>query len=274
MKNTRILVRAFALALVLMLALLGTAAAETKSLEIEAAGLVINYDDALDAKGFDITGGGFDLKGNIFLSLGCIDLEIADQIYAEYEEAQESGNQQALGGVIEKYTAHRNDIATIMTINKADFEAYKASDSLPFDETGMTDLGEHNGYLYWVVFDSLEVGNKALVQSETEIANWQEIAAALGDLSSVLDYIPVVKKEAVAEGEAFPAFATKDMKGNDVTNDIFAGKDLTVVNFWATTCGPCISEMPELGDWAREMPENVQIIGVLTDVRADDVAGF
>ena len=54
------------------------------------------------------------------------------------------------------------------------------------------------------------------------------------------------------------------------TRDIFLADDLTIVNFWATTCGPCISEMPELGEWAREMPENMQIIGVLTDVRADD----
>ena len=28
--------------------------------------------------------------------------------------------------------------------------------------------------------------------------------------------------------------------------------------------------MPELGEWARELPENVQIIGVLTDVKADE----
>ena len=270
MNNTGFLTRVAALALVLTLALLGAAAAENKRVEIEAAGLALNYDDALEAKGFDISGGGIDLNGNLFLAFGCIDPEIAEPIYAELEAAQESGNQNALMGVIEKYNAHHNGIAIVMILSKADYETYKASDSLPFIETEMTSLGEHNGYLYWVSFDSLEVGDKAQVQSETEISNWLEVAAALGDLSDVLEFIPVVKNQAVAEGETFPAFATKDMKGNDVTNDIFAGKDLTIVNFWATTCGPCISEMPELGEWARELPENVQIIGVLTDVTAGD----
>ena len=270
MNNVKFLARVAALTLSLMLVLLGAAAAENKRVEIEAAGLALNYDDALEAKGFDISGGGIDLNGNLFLAFGCIDPEIAEPIYAELEAAQESGNQNALMGVIEKYNAHHNGIAIVMILSKADYETYKASGAVPFDPAAMTDLGEHNGYLYWAVFDSLEVGEKALVQSEAEIANWKAVAAELGDLSGVLEYIPVVKPDTISEGEMFPTFATKDMQGNDVTNDIFADKDLTIVNFWAITCGPCISEMPELGEWARELPENVQIIGVLTDVTADD----
>lgn len=269
MKHTKFLARALALTLVLMLALLGTASAENKRLEIEAAGLVINYDDALEAKGFTFMGGGLGTEG-VFLILGCIDPEIAGPLYDEYDAAQDSGNMAAVEAVATKFNAYFNNIATIMTMSKEAYEAFKANDSMLFDETSMTDLGEHNGNLYWVAFDSMEVGDKALLQSEKAIADWQEVAAELGDLSNVLEYIPVVKAEAISEGELFPTFATKDMKGNDVTNDIFAGKDLTIINFWATTCGPCISEMPELGEWARELPENVQIIGVLTDVKCDD----
>ena len=71
------------------------------------------------------------------------------------------------------------------------------------------------------------------------------------------------------------SFTVKDLDGNDVSSDeLFAAKDLTVVNFWGTFCGPCINEMPELGEWSRSMPENVQIIGVLVDVNsADDEDG-
>ena len=47
MNNTGFLTRVAALTLVLMLALLGAAAAENKRVEIEAAGLALNYDDAL-----------------------------------------------------------------------------------------------------------------------------------------------------------------------------------------------------------------------------------
>ena len=63
-----------------------------------------------------------------------------------------------------------------------------------------------------------------------------------------------------------PAFTAKDLQGNEVTEEIFAGKDLTVLNIWGTFCPPCIREMPELGEWARAMPENVQLIGLITDI--------
>lgn len=73
----------------------------------------------------------------------------------------------------------------------------------------------------------------------------------------------------VAENSSFPKqvplFQTEDLNGNAVTNDFFAQADVTVVNFWATFCNPCIDEMPELEKWSESMPENVQILGVLVD---------
>lgn len=63
-----------------------------------------------------------------------------------------------------------------------------------------------------------------------------------------------------------PQFTTKDMDGNKVTNDIFAEYDLTVVNFWATYCNPCIDELPELAEWKKELPDNVNLIGLLVNV--------
>lgn len=63
-----------------------------------------------------------------------------------------------------------------------------------------------------------------------------------------------------------PEFSTTDMDGNKVTNNIFADYDLTVVNFWATYCNPCIDELPELAEWKKELPDNVNLIGLLVDV--------
>ena len=44
-------------------------------------------------------------------------------------------------------------------------------------------------------------------------------------------------------GEAMPEFATHDIMGNEVTNEVFKDAELTVVNVWGTFCGPCIEEM-------------------------------
>lgn len=64
-------------------------------------------------------------------------------------------------------------------------------------------------------------------------------------------------------------FTAKNLNKEDISNDIFAEKDLTVLNVWGTFCGPCINEMPELASWSKEMPENVQIIGLVADISRD-----
>jgi thiol-disulfide isomerase/thioredoxin len=73
-------------------------------------------------------------------------------------------------------------------------------------------------------------------------------------------------------GEVFPEFSSQTLDGTTVTNAIFAGKKLTMINIWATWCGPCISEMPDLGTLARSMPEGTQLVGILEDAYYDSGA--
>ncbi len=54
--------------------------------------------------------------------------------------------------------------------------------------------------------------------------------------------------------------------GKVVTEDIFAKADLTMVNVWATYCGPCIDEMPDLGKISKEYQDKgFQIVGIVSD---------
>ncbi len=62
-----------------------------------------------------------------------------------------------------------------------------------------------------------------------------------------------------------PAFEATDLEGTPVDESIFENADITVVNCWGTFCTPCIDEMPKLAEWAKEMPENVQIVGLFSD---------
>ena len=71
-----------------------------------------------------------------------------------------------------------------------------------------------------------------------------------------------------------PAFKSVDLEGNEVDESIFSKADVTVVNIWGTFCGPCINEMPELAKWNKEMPDNVQIIGILIDVASTDAPEY
>jgi len=82
------------------------------------------------------------------------------------------------------------------------------------------------------------------------------------------------REQSMQTGSGYPSpvpdFKVKDLEGNEVTNDFFAKADLTVVNFWGTFCGPCIGEMPELEKWSEELPDNVQLLGVMMDVTSEE----
>ena len=56
--------------------------------------------------------------------------------------------------------------------------------------------------------------------------------------------------------QKFPAFEGKDLDGNDVkSSELFSGSAVTVVNFWFTTCGPCVGELSELDALNKELAD-------------------
>ena len=66
--------------------------------------------------------------------------------------------------------------------------------------------------------------------------------------------------------QKFPAFEGKDLDGNTVKSDeLFSGNAVTVVNFWFTTCNPCVGELAELDALNKELAEKGgTLIGVNT----------
>lgn len=71
-------------------------------------------------------------------------------------------------------------------------------------------------------------------------------------------------------GAQLGSFTSVDLDGNEVSDAIFKDADVTVINVWATFCGPCIEEMPELAAMAEELPDNAQIIGIVLDTPPAD----
>lgn len=65
------------------------------------------------------------------------------------------------------------------------------------------------------------------------------------------------------------SFQASTLDGSSFSQDNIQGYDVTIINFWATFCGPCIREMPDLAEYAQALPENVQLITVCTDGAAE-----
>ncbi|WP_046442392.1 TlpA disulfide reductase family protein [Christensenella hongkongensis] len=76
--------------------------------------------------------------------------------------------------------------------------------------------------------------------------------------------------------QKFPAFEGKDLDGNMVKSDeLFSGNAVTVVNFWFTTCNPCVGELAELDALNKELAEKGgALIGVNTFTLDGDKAAI
>ena len=76
--------------------------------------------------------------------------------------------------------------------------------------------------------------------------------------------------------QKFPAFEGKDLDGNTVKSDeLFSGNAVTVVNFWFTTCNPCVGELGELDALNKELAEKGgSLIGVNTFTLDGDEAAI
>ena len=76
--------------------------------------------------------------------------------------------------------------------------------------------------------------------------------------------------------QKFPAFEGKDLDGNPVKSDeLFSGNAVTVVNFWFTTCNPCVGELAELDALNKELAEKGgALIGVNTFTLGGDEAAI
>lgn len=94
---------------------------------------------------------------------------------------------------------------------------------------------------------------------------WIGIIIAAAVLGSALGLFWRRTPEALAVGNRAPEFTLENVSSGSTTfND--RGHHVTLVNFWATWCPPCVMEAPSLEQFATEMkPLGVRVVGVSVD---------
>ena len=128
-----------------------------------------------------------------------------------------------------------------------------------------------------------------LKETATEISNIENKLTALeekypeimqksmdGDMSMPSDQNGAGKMADQGSMQKFPAVEGKDLDGNTVKSDeLFSGNAVTVVNFWFTTCNPCVGELAELDALNKELAEKGgALIGINTFTLDGDEAAI
>src|SRR4030095_12223731 len=76
---------------------------------------------------------------------------------------------------------------------------------------------------------------------------------------------PAQTGRVLKDGDRAPAFSITTDQGKRINPGAFGGS-LLVVNFWETSCLPCVKEMPSLGDFARKFrSEHVVVVAISGD---------
>jgi peroxiredoxin len=123
------------------------------------------------------------------------------------------------------------------------------------------------------MFRNFIIGTVALIFlvsgcSKSPNANNQSSSA-----SSAGNYISNVSKIISVEkgtGDQAPNFSWFDENGKQITFSDFAKDNVVLVNFWATWCGPCKEELPDLVALNEEYKgKNIKIVGISLDKDAD-----
>ncbi|MBE6007891.1 MAG: hypothetical protein E7235_01685 [Lachnospiraceae bacterium] len=127
---------------------------------------------------------------------------------------------------------------------------------------------ENDGYEYYVIYN---YNGKENFLPEKDTENYKKMVETVPELISsvkAFDFDDTLLAKKTEEAAKMITFITKTLEGEDINSSVFAGYDLTLLNFWGTNAYPKINEhavLQEVYEWIEQEGLNVNIIMAVTD---------
>ena len=248
---------AFLLALTICAGCLWATAEETAKVELPVLGITFTYPRAMiDAKGLIAMDEAMKLGDGVYYDYCYYSAVTQD----EWTKASEGDEQAALA--VQEKTAVLFYVFAVA--EGRDFSAVTAivGDSMPAEEA--REIGKAGNWTYYLY----KVDNEAFAAAlDKECADEFTAVSAIDDeLIAAFAFSEPFNEYGEMDGKVI-SFTAMDLDGNEISSaEIFGQHEVTMVNIWATWCGPCIGELAELQKInTRFLEKDCAVVGLLTD---------
>ncbi|WP_430810931.1 MULTISPECIES: redoxin domain-containing protein [unclassified Carboxylicivirga] len=168
-----------------------------------------------------------------------------EELKKAYGEAGQAGDTAKQKAIIEEYDANNAEMEAVQ------LEVVKANPKSPVSAFVVSNIYGHRS------IEEMKEGLALLDASLSESTYYQKLSEK------------ITKLEAVAVGEMAPDFTMNDTEGNPVSLSSFKGKYM-LLDFWASWCGPCRRENPNVVKLYDEFKDKgFDILGISLDQKKD-----